>query len=259
MLLRLLYITQCQRVKQYLSPRGHYFGNKAFLFIAHLHGVCINSARLTLAYFEHPQIQHWIICGSFVHPSNSYSWLCLGINIAVLLFLYFRARQFWWVFKSAWLFAVSHLGTHLRAPWWCNLGQVTLSLWMSGPLSTSTRGFIEMTSKVCFEYSGVLCSHLFHCVFSFSGGKKELLVAPQLIFKHKCFCLWSSSCFRKGSYFLGCERLDGLPHGFRAQLRGWQRLSGSEISENCDGNDPDCSWSTCLVCLLPTEWIMVLF
>ena len=24
-------------------------------------------------------------------------------------------------------------------------------------------------------------------------------------------------------------------------------------SENCDGNDPDCSWSTCLVCLLPTE------
>ena len=87
-----------------------------------------------------------------------------------------------------------------------------------------------MSSKVCYEYSGVLCSHLFHFVFSFSGGKNELLVAPQLIFKHKCFCLWSSSCFRKGSYFLGCERLDGLPYGFRAQLRGWC-LTGSEIWE----------------------------
>ena len=55
---------------------------------------------------------------------------------------------------------------------------------------------------------------------------------------------------RKGVISLAvmCERLTDCRVALEPWLHGWPCLSSSESSENCDGHDPYCAWSTYLVC-----------
>lgn len=77
-------------------------------------------------------------------------------------------------------------------------------LWTSGLLSVYPRCFVGMSFKFSFNPTVVVLTFPCFICLQCPWSKTELPVTPQPIFKYNCkFLLWSSSCFMKGSYFLG--------------------------------------------------------